>query len=130
MTFTVSDIMLTVIALSLAACAVQLLRIWGRLGRTATEVENASRRVGELEPRLERVLDELSGELRELRSLTRRTDAVVSDVQAVSGEIRRGVEIVDLTRRTRAAVAGARAGLAVLGRSQPSNNGEGVHDGQ
>jgi hypothetical protein len=130
MTFTVPDIMLTVIAASLAVCAIQALRIWGRLGKTATEMELASRKLVDLGPRLERALDELTGELRDLRSLTRKSEAVISDVQTVSGELRRGVEILDLTRRTRAAVAGARAGLAVLGRPQPSNNGEGAHHGQ
>ena len=102
------------VAASVVTLTFHAVRSLNRMSRAATEVESAVRQVSSIVPKLEKVLDEAAVELQELRLLTRRSEAVTADVQAISGELRKGVMLLDVTRRTRAALAGVKAGFAAL----------------
>jgi hypothetical protein len=127
---TLAIIMLTLIAICLAASAVTSLLLYKRLTKTLIAVEHAAQRTADLSPKAARFLDEATLELSEIRGLTRSTGAVTANVQAITGELREGAEFLNLARRSNALVAGARAGFAALRQISNHPNGKGVHHEQ
>jgi uncharacterized protein YoxC len=119
-------IMLAVIALIYAVAAITAIKGWRRIDRAMDGVEDSIKKLGQFGPKADHLIEQLGGTLQEARGLVRRTGDVASDVQAVSGELRRGVEMLNVTRRTQAAVAGVRAGFSALVR--PTTNGKGHDD--
>lgn len=114
MTFTLSEIALFIMAVSMFMGVLALFNLRRRVGEAADETKQTMARLGDLSPRLERNLDELSETLRELRSLTRHTEAVAADAEAISAEVRAGVQALRIARRSKAAAAAAKAGFIAL----------------
>jgi ABC-type transporter Mla subunit MlaD len=100
--------------------------LYKKISQLLTSAEHT---VSELTPKLGRTLDEATGELSDLRTLTQNVGAVVGDVQALSGTVRQGVELVQAVRRPKALWAGIRAGASVLARSFAPKDGKGDHHG-
>ena len=130
---TIVNIMITIIALALVTSAVTAVLLFTRIKRTLYAAEQAMHRMSELTPRVARVLDDASGELVALKALTQRTEAVTAkvhgitaNVQGISEELRQGAEFLNIARRSRALLAGARAGFSTLKRVTHHNgHGEG-----
>ncbi len=133
---TIANIMLTIIALALATSAVTAVLLFIRITRALSAAEQALHRMSELTPRMARVLDDASDELVALQAVTQRTQAVTdtvhgiaANVQGISDELRQSAEFLNLARRSRALLAGARAGFASLKRFKHHNgHGEGDYD--
>jgi hypothetical protein len=125
MTFTLSEIALFIMALSAFMGVLAIYNLRRRLGGAADETQTTMRRLGELSPRLEQNLDELAETLRELRKLTKHTEGVAADAEAISGEVRAGVEAIRIARRSRAAAAAAKAGFLALREVVSSREGNG-----
>lgn len=121
MTFSLVEVLLLLMTIGILILVVVLARTGHKLGSAIEGFEETTRRVNELEPQVRRVLEKLEGELDDLQRVTRRTEQVADHVAEVSDESRRVVldllhdlEELQLPERYRAAVAGAKAGLAVL----------------
>lgn len=121
MTFSLVEVLLLLMTIGILILTIVLARTGQKLGKASEGFEETTRRVNELEPQIRRVLAKLEGELDSLQRVTRRTEQVAGHVAEVSGESRRVVldllhdfEEIQLPERYRAAVAGAKAGLAVL----------------
>jgi hypothetical protein len=114
MTFTISEISLCLMAVSVFTGVLAVFNLRRRVGDAADETRKTMIRLGDLTPRLERSLEELAGVLQELQKVTKHTEAVVADAEVVSGEIRAGVQTLRIARRSRAAAAAARAGFVAL----------------
>lgn len=111
---TAVTVLLAVITLCMIVFAVLGVLLYKKISQLLTTTE---RTVSELTPKLGRTLDEATGELSDLRTLTQNVGAVVGDVRTLSGTVRQGVELVQTVRRPRALWAGIRAGVSVLARS-------------
>lgn len=116
-----SEWLLVVITAAAVALVVIIARLANQIGQTLASVRQTSDKVGDLAPRVERVLSELEVELQELQGVTSRANQIVGEVQHVTGEFGRAtldvlniVRFLDVTRRARAAMAGAKAGVALL----------------
>ena len=104
-----------------------LIRLSLRIGRTADEVTQVARRLTELTPMLKELIHSSHAEVEALRSLTKTTNGVVSDVRSVSAEasavtsqLLQGLES-EFIDRARALFEGARAGVGVLRRHRRGN---------
>lgn len=121
MTFSLVEVLLLLMTIGILILVVVLTRSGQKLGNAIEGFEETTRRVNGLEPQVRRVLEKLEEELDDLQRVTRRTEQVADHVAEVSDESRRVVldllhdlEELQLPERYRAAVAGAKAGLAVL----------------
>jgi uncharacterized protein YoxC len=111
------------VVITIAICAMVGIGAWlaSRLAPALESLRTAADRLGRLATPAEGVLHEAQRELQELRTLTQRANAVVEDIESVAHSSRRVaseavdvVNMVGVTRRARAAAAGARAGLMLL----------------
>lgn len=132
MTLTLTEIALLVMAASVFAGVIAMYTLTRKVGEAAEETRRTMTKLGNLTPRVERGLDELTTEIRELQELTRRTESVVEHADAVGQEVRAGVTALQIAKRSRAAAAGARAGFSALrdlaAAPAPSTNGGSDHD--
>ncbi len=132
MTFTLFEIVATIVAVAVVAGAIAVVRLTRRLTSTAREIEYAARRITALAPVAQGVLERCEAELEDLRALTHTTSQLVGDVQKVSGEARAATaEFVrtlegGVADRYGAIVASARAGLAALRRMRGGNGPDAV----
>jgi uncharacterized protein YoxC len=129
MTFSLVEVLVLLMTIGVLILVVVLSRTGQKLGRAIESFEETTKRVNALEPQIRSVLEKLEGELDDLQKVTRQSQKVAADVAEVSDESRRVVldvihdlESLQLPERYRAAVAGAKAGLAVL-RSASGRNG-------
>ena len=118
---TLTEWLLIIITASVLALVVIIARLATKMGQTLESLRTTSDRLGGLAPRIDNVLGELERSLQEVHGVTARTQRVVGHVEAVAEEARRVtldalsvVGFLDVTRRARAAVAGAKAGVAML----------------
>ena len=123
---TAVTVLLAVITLCMIVFAVLGVLLFKKISQL---LSSADRAVNELSPKLGRSLDEATGELSELRTLTQNLSPVVGDVRTVSGTVRQGVELVQAVRRPRALWAGIRAGASVLAKALGRRDVKGDHDG-
>ena len=118
---TLLEVIIGVIALALVAGIIVLARLATRVGRAADDVGLAARRVAEITPAARTFMEAGRAELEALRSLTGTLGAIAGHAQTVTGQagsitsqLTRGVES-GIFDRTRAVIAGVRAGARVLG---------------
>jgi uncharacterized protein YoxC len=118
---TLTEWLLIVITAAAVALVVIIARLAMKLGQTLESVKTSVDRLGALAPRIDGVLDELEHGLREVHGVTARANRIVGDVEKVTDEVSRValdvlnvVGFLDVTRRTRAAMVGAKAGMAML----------------
>ena len=124
---TAITVLLSVITLCMLVFAVLGILLYKKISQLLVTAEHT---VSELTPKLGRTLDEATGELSDLRTLTRNVGAVVGDVQTLSGTVRQGVELVQTVRAPKAIWAGIRAGASVLARAIGGRkDGKGDSDG-
>ncbi len=123
MTFTLGELLLIIATATFVVTAVFLIRYASQVAHTATEVELTAKHFRDLTPKAEKFLAESTAEMQALRGVTRRSEAVVQDVHQISTELRQGVSLLGLVKKSQAAAAGARAGWHVLrGGDQETNN--------
>ena len=129
MTFSLAEVLMLLLTIGGLILVVVLVRAGQKLGSAIEGFQETTRRVNGLEPQVRRVLEKLEEELDDLQRVTERTEQVAANVAEVSDESRRVVvdlihdlEELQLPERYRAAVAGAKAGLAVL-RAANRHNG-------
>ena len=123
---TAVTVLLAVITICMLVFAVLGILLYKKISQLLT---TADRAVSDLSPRFGRTLDEATGELSELRTLTQNVSSVVGDVRSLSGTVRQGVELVQAVRRPRALWAGIRAGASVLARTLGRKDGKGDDHG-
>jgi uncharacterized protein YoxC len=122
MTFTLTDLMLIIVAISAVVIVVFLIRLANQLTRASAEAEELIRHLNYLRPQFERLLEEAERELGDIRSLTQKADGIAGDVGAITNTASRLAlpalsNISSLARPLRyasAALAGAKIGLQVL----------------
>lgn len=121
---TLLEVILGVIAVALVAGMVVLGRLVAqltvRVGRASDDVGLAARRIAELTPSAQALMEKGQSTMTSLRSLANSTTHVVEDVRAISGQasavttgLRRGLES-EAMGRYRALFSGVRAGIDVL----------------
>jgi hypothetical protein len=79
-----TDMLLAIIAVSAAGIAIALARLVGPVTRAARELEQSSRGVTELQPQLERLLQEAEHGMSETRQVVRRAEVITMDLQALA----------------------------------------------
>jgi len=121
MTFSLVEVLVLLMTIGVLILVIVLARTGQKLSSAIEGFEETTQRVNALEPQVRRVLEKLEGELDDLQRVTARTEQVAANVAEVSDESRRVVldlihdlEELQVPERYRAAVAGAKAGLAVL----------------
>jgi uncharacterized protein YoxC len=119
-------VLLAIITVCMLVFAVLGVLLYKKISQLLT---TADRAVSELSPKLGATLDEATGELGDLRTLTKNVSSVVGDVRSLSGTVRQGVELVQSVRRPRALWAGIRAGASVLAKALSRQDGKGDHHG-
>jgi len=132
MTFTLSEVLLLVVAVTAMAFVIVFVGLSFQLRRTAAEMEETARHVRSLVSPAQRLLKEAESDVAEIRELARRTTQIAQDVQSVTGEasaltiqLLRALE-GEVSDRARAAMVGARAGFAALRRTR-SEDGSGTN---
>jgi hypothetical protein len=117
----VSQWLLVVITVAVCAMAFVMVRLVVSLGPAMASLRRTSDRLGQLAVPAEATLLEVQRELEELRALTRRTNGILTSVEGTAEASRRVatealgiVNLLGVTRRTRAAASGAQAALALL----------------
>lgn len=117
---TIIEVLIGVIAIALVVGLFVLARLATRVGRAADDVGLAARRVAEITPAARTFIEAGHAELEALRSLTGTLSAIAEHAQTVTGhagsitsQLTRGVES-GIFDRTRAVIAGLRAGAGVL----------------
>jgi uncharacterized protein YoxC len=118
---TLTEWLLIIITVAAVALVVIIARLAAKMGQTLESVRSTVDRLGELAPRIDGVLTELERGLQEVHGVTVRANRIVGDVESVADEARRValdvlniVGFLDVTRRAHAAMAGAKAGMAML----------------
>jgi hypothetical protein len=118
---TILEVLIGVITIALVLGLFVLARLATRVGRAADDVGLAARRVAEITPAARTFMEAGRAELEALRSLTGTLGAIAGHAQTLTGEagaitsrLTRGVES-GIFDRTRAVIAGVRAGASVLG---------------
>lgn len=121
MTFSLVEVLLLLMTIGILVLLIVMTRVGQKFGNAIEGFDATTRRINELEPQVRRVLVKLEEELDDLQRVTKQTEQVAGHVAEVSDESRRIVlnllhdlEDLQLPERYRAAVAGAKAGLAVL----------------
>jgi hypothetical protein len=118
---TLTEWLLIIITAAVLALVIIIARLAMKMGQTLESVRVTTNRLGDLAPRLDSVLVELERGLQEIHGVTARTQRIVGNVEVVADEFRRVslhvlniVGFLDVTRRGHAALAGAKAGMALL----------------
>jgi hypothetical protein len=118
---TLTEWLLIIATLAGVALVIIIARLAMKIGQTLESVRATTDRLGDLAPRIDTVLVELERGLQEIHGVTAQTQRIVGNVEVVADEARRValdvlniVGFLDVTRRTRAAMAGAKAGVAML----------------
>lgn len=120
MTFTLTEVLMILVAFAVAVFVGIFARLSFQLNKTASEMEETARRARDLVPATRSLLEQAESDLRDVRDLTRRTTKIAEDVQAVTGEASAlTVQVLQalegpVSDRARAAVVGARAGFEAL----------------
>jgi uncharacterized protein YoxC len=116
-----TDWLLIVLIAGGAILGVLIVRLAYRLGNMAESVETTLEEARKLMPHMDRLMDKIEAELLQLQTTTTHANEVVADLQAVTGETRRvvldivqAVDALSIPKRTRAAMAGLKAGLDIL----------------
>ena len=128
---TMLEALILVNAIALVVSVFVLSRLATRIGQAMDDVGLAARRISELTPAAQALIETSHDEIVALRSLTRTTAAVAEDVRAVTGQasmvtshVLRGFES-EVFDRYRAVFAGARAGIDMLRRFRGGNGSHG-----
>lgn len=118
---TLNEWLLIIITVAVVALVFIIARLAMKIGQTLESVRVTVDRLGALTPRVDSVLTEVEQGLQEIHGVTARANRIVGDVEKVTDEVSRValdvlniVGFLDVTRRSRAAVVGAKAGLAML----------------
>jgi len=118
---TLNEWLLIIITVAVVALVVIIARLAMKMGQTLESVRLTTDRLGALAPRIDSVLNELEHGLQEVHGVTARANRIVGDVEKVADEVSRValdvlnvVGFLDVTRRSRAAMVGAKAGMAML----------------
>lgn len=118
---TTTDTMLLIIAAILFLNLVAAAMVGLRAMKLVAELQQTTRMVNEMRPRLERLLDDADAELQEVRNLNLTVNRVVADVEAVTDEasalLVKGLQVVESIRmpaRYHAIIEGAKAGWQAL----------------
>jgi len=122
MTFTLTDLMLIVVTISVVVIVVYLIRLASQLTRASAQAEELIRHLNYLRPQFERLLEEAERELGDIRALTQKAGGIAGDVGAITNTASRLAvpalsSITSLAgplRYASAALAGAKIGLKVL----------------
>jgi uncharacterized protein YoxC len=121
MTFSLGDVLLLLLAIAAIVLVIVLARTAQKVGRSIERSEETTQRLNSLQPQVSSVLEKIDGELADLKGVTEKTRRVAANVADVTDESRRvamglihDLEELQIPERYRAAVVGARAGLAVL----------------
>ncbi len=121
MTFSLVEVLMLLITIGTVVLIIMLARMGQKIGSAAEGIEATSHRVNALEPDVRRLINKLEAQVDDLRRVTEQTERVATNVATVTDESRRvaldlihEVEDLQLPERYRAAVAGAKAGIAVL----------------
>lgn len=127
-TLTLTEVSVLVIAIAMAVAVAIFGRLSFQINRTASEVENTARKIGELDGHARELLRAGERDLEEIRVLTRETARIAEDVHAVTGEASaltvqciRALEN-NVGERARAAIVGARAGYSALRRARNADS--------
>jgi hypothetical protein len=118
---TLTEWLLIIITAAVLALVIIIARLAMKMGQTLEAVRLTTTRLGDLAPRLDNVLVELERGMQEIHGVTAQTRRIVGNVEVVVDEFRRVsldvlniVGFLDVTRRGHAALAGAKAGMALL----------------
>jgi len=133
MTFSLTEVLLLIIAIAVVVLVVYLIRLAGQASRTTAEVEELVRHLNYMRPQFERVLESTEKELAEVRELTKKANGIAGDVGSLTHQASR-VALPALTNLgslagplsyASAALTGAKIGLKVLrGRSNNTEKKE------
>jgi hypothetical protein len=117
----VSEWLLVVITIAVCATSAAVVRFALSLGPVLDSLRRTSDRLGHLTVPVESVLRQVQREVEELQVVTRRADEILGNVegtarasQRVATEVLGVVDLIGVTRRTRAATSGAKAALTLL----------------
>lgn len=116
------QIAVLVIALGVVLSAIFTIRLAGQFKAVLDRLERTVQYINFIRPRIDHILENLDGELVEIRSITERVDHMAGDVEDVSGEVRRAIlplvsQVSALTyslRHVNAAVTGAKVAMSAL----------------
>lgn len=119
MTFTLTEVLVLIMAIAMVALAVSLIRTAGRVADASTEATRTLRDVQELVPRARAMLDELESRAEEVRAVTVGSQQAMREVTAITANAREISEslshaLVEAPRRYEAIVSGAVTGLRIL----------------
>ncbi len=111
MTFTLTDVLLLVIAGTLLVMAIQLVRLGGRMLEAADELKDAMK---ELRPELRRLVREAEGALADVRRTSGRIDHIAETVE--EGAMLAQRILAPLSTRLGALITGVKTAFVVLRR--------------
>lgn len=126
MTFTLTDVLLLVIAGTLLVMTIQLMRLSGRVSEAAGELKDA---IEELRPDLRRLVRDAEGALADVRRTQSRIDRIAETVEE-SAMVARQV-LAPLSTRLAGLITGVKTAFVALrcGKSHHGNGAEAARGG-
>ena len=124
LSLTLTQFFLGVMAAALVVFAVAVVVYGRRVAESATRVGDTVGRLEVILPRVEQIVDRVAGDIESVHGTAEKAREIADDLHAVSAEVRTAVTAFGLVQKTRAAVAGAKAGYAVLRRAGEESGGE------
>lgn len=120
MMLSLNDLMLIVMAAEGMAILIILLRLSARWGRATGEIEEVVRNVKDMQPTMNRVLQETEARLGQFQQVAQRVDQIASDAQEITGGAKQAAESLFL--RFSALMVGAKVGFGAWQRIQRVRN--------